>query len=224
MLIILGVTIAIQWRRVQQAKYDAELKLRMIERGFTAEEIKTVISTSTGRSPGAAPAASESVASVCKPCMNRGAGHRQNTQATRPAAVETALAGQLGWSQSQRAGLTKLVRPLVECEPTELWRGVLGIELRHLEQIDALLADPETKLDGPCFLWKLPRTETGCARSVPEVPLGRCAAQRVIYFSAIQAMYSWQTSSPARPAARRAASMLRNSCVSSGRRTGSIAS
>jgi hypothetical protein len=50
-LIILGVTIAIQWRRVQQAKYDAELKLRMIERGFTAEEIKTVISTSTGRSP-----------------------------------------------------------------------------------------------------------------------------------------------------------------------------
>ncbi len=49
-LIILGVTIAIQWRKAQQAKYDAELKLRMIERGFTAEEIKTVISTSTGRS------------------------------------------------------------------------------------------------------------------------------------------------------------------------------
>ena len=50
-LIILGVTIAIQWRKVQQAKYDAELKLRMIERGFTAEDIKTVISTSTGRNP-----------------------------------------------------------------------------------------------------------------------------------------------------------------------------
>jgi len=50
-LIILGVTIAIQWRKVQQAKYDAELKLHMIEHGFTAEEIKTVISTSTGRSP-----------------------------------------------------------------------------------------------------------------------------------------------------------------------------
>jgi hypothetical protein len=48
-LVILGVTIAIQWRRVQQAKYDAELKLRMIDRGFTAEEIKTVIGTSTGR-------------------------------------------------------------------------------------------------------------------------------------------------------------------------------
>ncbi len=50
-LIILGVVIAIQWRKAQQAKYDAELKLRMIERGFTAEEIKTVISASLGRDP-----------------------------------------------------------------------------------------------------------------------------------------------------------------------------
>jgi hypothetical protein len=51
-LIILGVTIAIQWRKVQQAKYDAELKLRMIERGFTADEIKTVISAGAGASRG----------------------------------------------------------------------------------------------------------------------------------------------------------------------------
>jgi hypothetical protein len=50
-VIILGVVTAIQWRKVQQAKYDAELKLRMVERGFTAEEIKTVISTGTGRIP-----------------------------------------------------------------------------------------------------------------------------------------------------------------------------
>ncbi len=49
--IILSLTIAIQWRKAQQAKYDAELKLRMIERGFTAEEIKTVISASLGRAP-----------------------------------------------------------------------------------------------------------------------------------------------------------------------------
>jgi len=40
---ILGVTIAVQWRKVQQAKYNAELKERMIERGFTAEEIERVI-------------------------------------------------------------------------------------------------------------------------------------------------------------------------------------
>ncbi len=42
-IIILGVTIAVQWRKVQQAKYNAELKERMIERGFTAEEIERVI-------------------------------------------------------------------------------------------------------------------------------------------------------------------------------------
>lgn len=48
-IIILGVTIAIQWRRVQQAKYDAELKGRMIERGFSADEIKTVLEAGVGR-------------------------------------------------------------------------------------------------------------------------------------------------------------------------------
>jgi transposase len=57
-------------------------------------------------------------------------------------------AGQRGWSQSQRAELNKLIRPLVECEATELWRGVLGVELRHLEQVEALVADVEAKLDG----------------------------------------------------------------------------
>jgi transposase len=57
-------------------------------------------------------------------------------------------AGQRGWSQSQRAELNKLVRPLVECEGSELWRGVLGIELRHLEQIEGLVVEAETKLDG----------------------------------------------------------------------------
>jgi len=56
--------------------------------------------------------------------------------------------GQRGWSQSQRAALSKLTRPLVECESTELWRGVLGIELQHLEQIAARVLDVEAKLDG----------------------------------------------------------------------------
>jgi hypothetical protein len=51
-VIILGVVIAVQWRKVQQAKYDAELKLRMIEHGFTADQIKTVLSTSAGGSRG----------------------------------------------------------------------------------------------------------------------------------------------------------------------------
>ncbi len=57
-------------------------------------------------------------------------------------------AGQRGWSLTRRAELSKLARPLVECESTELWRGVLFVELRHLEQIEALVADVEAKLDG----------------------------------------------------------------------------
>lgn len=57
-------------------------------------------------------------------------------------------AGQRGWSQTQRSELSKLGRPLVECDSLELWRGVLDAELRHLEQIEALVADVEAKLDG----------------------------------------------------------------------------
>jgi len=56
--------------------------------------------------------------------------------------------GQRGWSLTRRAELRALARPLVECESTELWRGLLHIELRHLEQIDGLVADMEAKLDG----------------------------------------------------------------------------
>ncbi len=57
-------------------------------------------------------------------------------------------AGQRGWSLTRRAELSQLARPLVECESTELWRGVLFVELRHLEQIETLVADVEAKLDG----------------------------------------------------------------------------
>ncbi len=42
-LVVLGAIIAIQWRKVQQAKNEAGLKERMIERGFTADEIVSVI-------------------------------------------------------------------------------------------------------------------------------------------------------------------------------------
>ena len=45
-LIGLAAIIAPQWRRAKQASDEARLKERMIERGFTADEIKTVISAS----------------------------------------------------------------------------------------------------------------------------------------------------------------------------------
>ena len=47
-IVILGVTIAIQWRKVQQAKNDAILKQQMIERGFPADEIVSVINAGAG--------------------------------------------------------------------------------------------------------------------------------------------------------------------------------
>ena len=47
--------------------------------------------------------------------------------------------GQRGWSLTGRAELCVLARPLVECEPTELWRGLLHVELHHLDQIEALV-------------------------------------------------------------------------------------
>ncbi len=56
--------------------------------------------------------------------------------------------GQRGWSLTRRVELRALARPLVECESTELWRGLLHVELRHLEQIDEFVAEVEAKLDG----------------------------------------------------------------------------
>ena len=48
-VIVLGTVIAIQWRKVRQAEYDARLKEQMIARGFTAEEIGSVIMAGVGR-------------------------------------------------------------------------------------------------------------------------------------------------------------------------------
>ena len=43
-LVALGIVIAFQWRRAQQAKYNFYLKERLIERGFSADEIIRVVS------------------------------------------------------------------------------------------------------------------------------------------------------------------------------------
>ncbi len=48
-VVVLGSIIAIQWRKVQQAKHEANLKQRMIERGFTADEIVSVINAGTAQ-------------------------------------------------------------------------------------------------------------------------------------------------------------------------------
>ncbi len=41
--IVLGVVAIIQWRIAQQAKYDAYLKERLIERGYSPNEIIAVV-------------------------------------------------------------------------------------------------------------------------------------------------------------------------------------
>lgn len=48
-VMVLGIVFIIQWRRVQVAKYDAEIKARMVERGYTAEEIVRVLEVGASR-------------------------------------------------------------------------------------------------------------------------------------------------------------------------------
>ena len=47
-LVGLAAIIAPQWRKAQQANAEARLKERMIERGFTADEIINVINAGVG--------------------------------------------------------------------------------------------------------------------------------------------------------------------------------
>jgi hypothetical protein len=55
-VIVLGTVIAIQWRKARQAEYEARLTEQMITRGFTAEEIRSVLTARvacrrTGKAP-----------------------------------------------------------------------------------------------------------------------------------------------------------------------------
>ena len=56
--------------------------------------------------------------------------------------------GVRGWSLLRREMLRELSRPLVDCAARELWRGLLHVELQRLDQLEALVADGEAKLDG----------------------------------------------------------------------------
>ena len=49
LIIVLGVTFAIQWRKVQVAKYDAQIKQQMIDQGFSADDILKVCSRKVSR-------------------------------------------------------------------------------------------------------------------------------------------------------------------------------
>lgn len=52
-----------------------------------------------------------------------------------------------GWTIAAIQQLTELSRPLSECDALNLWRGELHLELRLLEQVSALIAEADRKLD-----------------------------------------------------------------------------
>jgi transposase len=56
-------------------------------------------------------------------------------------------AGKAAWNTPGEAALAPLARPLAECGPEELWRGVVQSERQHLESVAQRLAEVEAKLN-----------------------------------------------------------------------------
>ena len=84
--------------------------------------------------------------------------HRQALVAQRVAAqnrVRSILLGQglpaprgaRAWTAVGLAGIAEHARPLAECGPDELWRGLLDLALTAYRQADELVAVAEAKLD-----------------------------------------------------------------------------
>ena len=55
--------------------------------------------------------------------------------------------GHRAWTELGLEGIGRHARPLAECGPDELWRGLLGLALTELGQVRALLEQAEAKLD-----------------------------------------------------------------------------
>ena len=51
------------------------------------------------------------------------------------------------WTAAGLAGIAQFARPLAECGPEELWRGLLDLALTAYRQAVALVAEAEGKLD-----------------------------------------------------------------------------
>jgi transposase len=55
--------------------------------------------------------------------------------------------GSRAWAAAGLAGIAQLARPLTECEPDELWRGMLDLALTAYRQAEDLVAVAEAKLN-----------------------------------------------------------------------------
>jgi transposase len=62
-------------------------------------------------------------------------------------AVQGDQAAIKGWSAAMVEELKKLAKPLKDCGMDELWRGQLDLELTAMEQVGALIAAAEARLD-----------------------------------------------------------------------------
>ena len=111
--------------------------------------------------------------------------HRQALVAQRVAAqnrVRAILVGQglpaprghRAWTAAGLDGIAQLARPLAECAPEELWRGLLELALTAYRQAEALVAQAEARLDA------LGRADAG-VRLLGTVPgLGPRTAEAVV--------------------------------------------
>ena len=84
--------------------------------------------------------------------------HRQALVTQRVAAqnrIRAVLVGQglpaprgaRAWTATGRAGIAQFARPLAECGPDELWRGMLDLALTAYRQAEELVAIAEARLD-----------------------------------------------------------------------------
>src|SRR5215218_5358003 len=84
--------------------------------------------------------------------------HRQALVAQRVAAqnrIRAVLVGQglpaprgaKAWTAAGLAGIAQFARPLAECDPDDLWRGLLDLALTAYRQADELVAVAEARLD-----------------------------------------------------------------------------
>jgi transposase len=55
--------------------------------------------------------------------------------------------GAKAWSSTGLAGIALQAKPLAECGPDELWRGLLELALTEYRQLNELVAQAETRLD-----------------------------------------------------------------------------
>lgn len=56
-------------------------------------------------------------------------------------------AGKAAWSAAAQAALSAQLKPLAACAANELWRGLIQVELQHLQAVSKHRAEVEAKLD-----------------------------------------------------------------------------